>query len=241
MSLEGKTILITGAARRIGRHLAIALAKAGADIVLHHAHSSQDADAAAEEIHALGRKVVILSADLADPQSYTNILPDFISKHDIFALVNNAAIFEPLLLDGVTLENWNRHLSINLSAPFFLSQAFIRSRMPDRPGRIVNIVDWRALRPGPDHLPYTITKSALTALTYSLAAAAAPNITVNALALGAVLPPSDGSSVEKIIQFSPSKRLVGLDEVSDSLIFLLDGPASITGEVIHVDGGRHIK
>lgn len=240
MSLYAKTILITGSARRIGRHLAIAMARAGADIIIHHAHSPEEAESTAAEIRSMGRSANIISGDLDDKEVFTENFPSFFQKNDIFALVNNAAIFEPLELDDVTFENWNRHLTINLTAPFFLSQGFIRSKTPDKPGRIVNIVDWRALRPGPDHLPYTIAKSALTALTYSLAAAAAPNITVNALALGAVLPPSDGGSAEKVIQISPSKRLVSLDEVSQSLLFLLDGPASVTGEVIHVDGGRHI-
>ncbi len=241
MSLTGRNILITGAARRIGRHLALAVARAGGNILLHHAHSPLEAEETARAIHEMGGDVTLIIADLNDPESFTKTMPEFIARNDVYALVNNAAIFEPLSLHDVTLENWNRHFNINLTAPFFLSQAFVRARGPDLEGRIVNIVDWRALRPGPDHLPYTISKSALTALTYSLSAAAAPHITVNAMALGAVLPPSDGGSVEKIIQFSPSKRLVGLDEVSETLLFLLDGPASITGEVIHVDGGRHVK
>ncbi|MHC1784944.1 MAG: SDR family oxidoreductase [Anaerolineaceae bacterium] len=240
MSLSGKNILITGAARRIGRYLALSLAKAGANIFLHYAHSPGEAEETADVIRAMGARVTILSGDLDDPAVFTKTLPEFFANNDLFALINNAAIFEPLSLEDVTLENWNRHLNINLSAPFFLSQAFIRSMGKNKDGRIVNIVDWRALRPGPDHLPYTISKAALTALTYSLAAAAAPRVTVNAVALGAVLPPSDGGDVEKIIHMTPSRRLVGLDEVASTIIFLLDGPASITGEVIHIDGGRHL-
>lgn len=240
MTLKGKNILITGSARRIGRHLALAVAKEGGNIILHHAHSPVDAQNTSLEIEKQGVNVTIIEADLNDPISYTKILPDFIKSHNIFALVNSAAIFEPLSLGDVTLESWNRHLNINLTAPFFLSQAFIQAVPTGSSGRIVNIVDWRALRPGSDHLPYTISKSALIALTQSLAVSAAPNITVNALALGAVLPPSDGGSAEKMLHLVPSKRLVELDEVSDSLLFLLDGPSSITGEVIHVDGGRHL-
>jgi pteridine reductase len=107
-------------------------------------------------------------------------------------------------------------------------------------GRIVNILDWRALRPGRDHLPYTISKSALAALTQSLAAALAPQITVNALALGAILPPSDGSDTTGLLQFVPVRRWASLDEVDEALLFLLEGPAYITGEILHVDGGRHL-
>lgn len=240
MPLTGKKILITGSARRIGRHLAVHLAKAGAEIIIHHAHSQQAAGETASEIRELGGKVEVITGDLDDAHVFTRELPDFIRKTGLFALVNNAAIFEPLFLHDVNLENWSRHMNINLSAPFFLSQAFIQSRQPGEDGRIINIVDWRALRPGSDHLPYTISKAALTALTRSLAIAAAPNISVNAVALGAVLPPADGGDVEKVIHLSPSRRLVDLDEVAETIRFLLDGPASITGEIIHIDGGRHL-
>ncbi|MDX9864376.1 MAG: SDR family oxidoreductase, partial [Anaerolineaceae bacterium] len=107
-------------------------------------------------------------------------------------------------------------------------------------GRIINLLDWRALRPGPDHLPYSISKSALAALTHSLAAALAPQITVNGLALGAVLPPADGSPAQNILNKVPSGRWASLEEVNQALIFLLKGPAYITGEILYVDGGRHL-
>ncbi|MGZ9165986.1 MAG: SDR family oxidoreductase, partial [Anaerolineales bacterium] len=106
--------------------------------------------------------------------------------------------------------------------------------------RIVNILDWRALRPGADHFPYTISKSALAALTKSLAVALAPNIIVNGLALGAVLPPADRNVNPEITKSIPAKRWSKESEVEDALLFLLIGPAYITGEIIHVDGGRHL-
>jgi pteridine reductase len=108
-------------------------------------------------------------------------------------------------------------------------------------GRIVNIVDWRALRPAADHFPYTISKAALVAMTKSLAVALAPRITVNGLALGAILPPTGNPSAsEKIIENIPANRWSEANEVEDALLFLLTGPAYITGEIIHVDGGRHL-
>jgi pteridine reductase len=119
-----------------------------------------------------------------------------------------------------------------------LSQAFAKQT---KAGRIVNILDWRALRPGADHFPYTVTKSALAAMTKSLAIALAPGITVNGLALGAILPPADNPSAsEKVIEAVPAKRWSEAQEVEDALIFLLAGPAYITGEIIHLDGGRHL-
>ncbi|OGO28362.1 MAG: hypothetical protein A2136_07905, partial [Chloroflexi bacterium RBG_16_54_11] len=158
----------------------------------------------------------------------------------LYGLVNSAAIFGPQKWDTTTLEEWDRHLMVNLTTPFLLSRAFARQVPPGEGGRIVNLLDWRALRPGADHLPYTISKSALAALTRSLAIAFAPRITVNGLALGAILPPVDGAAPKNILERIPAGRWAGLDEVAQSVLFLLDGPAYITGEIIHIDGGRHL-
>jgi NAD(P)-dependent dehydrogenase (short-subunit alcohol dehydrogenase family) len=155
-------------------------------------------------------------------------------------LVNNAAIFESRTWETTDIDSWNRHLDINLTAPFLLSQAFARSLPETHVGRIVNILDWRALRPGADHLPYTISKAALAALTRSLAAAMAPRITVNGLALGAILPPSPKADLQHIIKPVPAGRWAEPDEVGQALLFLLDGPGYITGEILHLDGGRHL-
>jgi Dehydrogenases with different specificities (related to short-chain alcohol dehydrogenases) len=154
--------------------------------------------------------------------------------------VNSAAIFEPLSFNETTYEEWERHIAINLTAPFLLSQAFAKQVPENEHGRIVNIVDWRALRPAADHFPYTISKAALAALTQSLAVALAPRITVNGLALGAILPPSDEAANNNIIKNVPAGRWSEAKEVEDALLFLLTGPTYITGEIIHVDGGRHL-
>ena len=106
--------------------------------------------------------------------------------------------------------------------------------------RIVNILDWRALRPGVEHFPYTISKSALVAMTQSLAISLAPRIMVNGLALGAVLPPLDQPKQPDLIKNVPLKRWATLEELGEALLFLLTGPEYITGEIIHIDGGRHL-
>jgi NAD(P)-dependent dehydrogenase (short-subunit alcohol dehydrogenase family) len=237
-SLEGKTILVTGGARRVGRLLALACGHAGADVIIHHGHSLEEALEVQKEIASLGRRAWILPADLSNVDEVYRLIPQANALAPLDGLVNSAAIFEKISLQDTTLEDWERHLSINLTAPFLLSQTFAKQTSH---GRIVNIVDWRALRPGADHFPYTVSKAALAAMTKSLAVALAPNITVNALALGAVLPPADGSSAsDKIIEQVPAKRWSEAHEVQDALIFLLSGPAYITGEIIHVDGGRHL-
>jgi len=240
MSLNGKTILITGGALRIGRSLALAIARAGGDVVLHYGKSQKEAEGLRSEIEAEGRKAFILQADLEDPTQVAGLISRAWEHAPLFALVNNASVFEPNGWEDASLEQWNQAMMVNLTTPFLLSQAFARSVEPEGIGRIINLLDWRALRPGPDHLPYTISNSALAALTRSLAVAMAPRITVNALALGAILPPSNGAPPKVNLEQIPAHRWANLEEVGQTLIFLLEGPAYITGEIIHVDGGRHL-
>lgn len=236
--LTGKTILITGAARRLGRLFALACGRAGADLILHHGHSPTDAEALRDELAALGRRAWILAADFSHPESVSQLIERAHELSPLYGLVNSASIFESLSMQETSLNDWNTHLKVNLTAPFLLSQAFAKHV---KQGRIVNILDWRALRPGADHFPYTVTKSALAAMTKSLAIALAPNITVNGLALGAILPPADQPTPNpKIIEPVPAKRWSEAGEAEDALLFLLSGPAYITGEIIHVDGGRHL-
>ena len=236
--LQNKTVLITGAARRIGRLFALACASAGANVVIHHAHSDSDAETLRAEISGLNRQAWIFKADLSDSSLTRNLIPLINRSTQIHFLINNAAIFEPLTLDSTSLEDWDRHITINQTAPFILSQAF--ARQAEDGARIINILDWRALRPGSDHFPYTISKSALASMTKSMAVALAPKITVNGLALGAILSPVDGDVNLEITKNIPLKRWAKEGEIEQALLFLLTCPEYITGEIIHVDGGRHL-
>jgi NAD(P)-dependent dehydrogenase (short-subunit alcohol dehydrogenase family) len=240
LSLDGKTVLVTGAAQRVGRSLARAIAEAGGNVIIHYLHSRDEAESLEAEIHTLGRQAHLLQAELSDPDQASSLIERALAFGPLYALINNASIFEPLDWTETRLEDWNRHLAVNLTAPFLLSQAFARTLPKEEHGRIVNLLDWRALRPGADHLPYTISKAALAALTRSLAIAFAPRISVNGLALGAILPPKGGGSSEDILRNIPARRWARLEEVDQALLFLLSGPAYITGEVIHIDGGRHL-
>jgi len=240
VSLAGRTVLVTAGAKRIGRTLALAAARAGADVVIHYRSSRREAEAAGAEVQAEGRKAVLLQADLSDPSQAEMLIGRALEQGPLFALVNNAAVFEPLNWESTDLAGWEHTLAVNLTAPFLLSQAFARSLGRNRAGRIVNLLDWRALRPGADHLPYTVSKAALAALTRSLAVALAPNVTVNGLALGAALPPSDGPIPAALLEAVPARRWADLEEVGQALLFLLDGPAYVTGEILHLDGGRHL-
>jgi NAD(P)-dependent dehydrogenase (short-subunit alcohol dehydrogenase family) len=128
----------------------------------------------AEEIRSLGCKAWLFQADLSDLDSAARLPLIVCEKAPIFAIIHNAAIFEPLQLPDVTPESWQHHMNINLGAPFFISQAFFQNLKPDETGRIITMLDWRALRPGIDHLPYTVSKAAIASLTRSMAIIMAP-------------------------------------------------------------------
>jgi NAD(P)-dependent dehydrogenase (short-subunit alcohol dehydrogenase family) len=238
--LEGKTILVTGAARRVGRLFALGCAQAGADVVIHHEHLPKQASATRDEVAALGRRAWVLASDLESPAQVSETISRAIQFAPLYGLVNSAAIFEPLEFSDTSLSAWDQHLAVNLTAPFLLSQAFAQLLPVSAEGRIVNILDWRALHPGTDHFPYTINKAALAALTCSLALALAPQITVNGLALGAVLQPADGGTGQDAIKNVPLGRWCEPQEAQQALVFLLAGPAYITGQILHLDGGRHL-
>lgn len=237
--LKGKTVLITGAARRVGKIFALACARVGADVIIHHGHSPDEAQSLRDKITAsFNVSAWVLTCDLSQPDAVSQLITQANEISPLYALVNSASIFENLSFQETSLEDWEKHFAINLTAPFLLSQAFAKQTSH---GRIINILDWRALRPAADHFPYTITKSALASMTKSLAIALAPNIIVNGLALGAILPPADSSSDKnKIIENVPAQRWAETKEVEEALLFLLTCPTYITGEILHLDGGRHL-
>lgn len=237
-SLNGKTILVTGAARRVGKIFALACARAGADLVIHHGHSDAEAEEVRNQIIRMGRQALVFKADLSNSSQAETLIPSVNESTPLHGLINSAAIFGTLSLENTSVEDWQKHMAINLTAPFLLSQAF--AKQASEGARIVNVLDWRALRPGSDHFPYTISKAALAAMTKSLAVALSPKIIVNGLALGAILPPSDGRAKADIIKNVPAGRWAEEDEIGQALLFLLTCPAYITGEIIHLDGGRHL-
>lgn len=229
--------LITGAAKRVGRAIALHLAQRGHHIAIHYNHSEEDARSLQREIERMGRSALLIKGDLSRSETPASIIDAVLEVGRIRALVNNASIFERLDARSTTREAWQRSLAVNLTAPFLLSQAYTTRSSS---GRIVNLLDWRTERSDRDHLPYAVSKAALEALTRNLAVDLAPAFQVNGLALGAVLPPSDGRDVQAIIQDVPAARWAAIDEVGEAVRFLLEGPSYITGEVLTLDGGRHL-
>jgi pteridine reductase len=240
MSLSGKTILITGAARRLGREIALAAAKNGANLILHYNSSKIEIEKTAEEAQTKSNNIWIVKADLSSPDGAKELVSTSLKHSPLFGLINNASIFKPVDLFHTSIEDWENHLHVNLTTPFILTQKFAESYKGESVGRIINMLDWRALRPGIDHFPYTISKAALAALTQATARKLAPLISVNGIALGAILPPEGESENANIINSVPMQRWATLDELTRTVLFLLDGPDYITGEIIHLDGGRHL-
>jgi pteridine reductase len=242
MQLESKVALITGAGVRIGRALALALAERGARIVVHYHASEGPAAEVVRQIRALGSEGLALQADLRKPASIQPLVDEG-SRHfgQLDILINSAAIFERGTILETTEANWDAHLAINLKAPFFLCQAYARQLNPGQRGHILNIADWRAERPGVAHIAYTCAKAGLVALTKSLALALAPNVQVNAIAPGAILPPpgDEGGYFEKLAGRIPAKRVGSPAELVKAALFLLDSDF-VTGELVHVTGGQHL-
>jgi pteridine reductase len=242
MELSGKVAVVTGGAVRLGKALALALAGHGVWLAIHYHSSATTAEETVAQIKALGSDALAIQADLSQASQAPAVIAQAAAHFgQVDILVNSAAIFEPGGLADTTEAIWDRHFAINLKSPFFLSQAFAAHVGRERPGHIVNIADWRAIRPGTNYMAYTLTKAALITMTQSLALALAPNIQVNAIAPGIILPPpgKDQAYLEWLAQKIPAGRVGSPAEVAKTLLFLLESDF-ITGETIFVTGGEHL-
>jgi pteridine reductase len=243
VELEGKVAVVTGGAVRIGRAISLALADAGADVVVHHSHSASEADATVAEIVSRGRRALAVGADFSDPvPAAQSVFAEAINQFGrVDVLINSAAIFGSGTLASASEADWDRHFAINLKAPCFMCHEFAARHAPADPGCIINIVDWRALRPRPGNLAYTLTKAALVTLTEILAQELAPAIRVNAVAPGAILPPpgADADYLDRLAAKIPLRRTGSVDDVTSAVLYLVKSEF-ITGEVLCVTGGEHL-
>ena len=234
--------VVTGAARRVGREIALAMAERGLAVVVHHGTSTVEANVLVNRIRGQGGTAVAVSADLRDPRSAAMTVFEAAAElGEVTTLINSAAVFQNRALPWIDLYHCNVHLSVNLLAPIFLAQQFIRQLGEGQRGHIINILDWRAQRPGPDHLVYTSTKAALSSVTKSLALQLAPLIQVNGLAPGAILPPEDRTNwhEQRAITSIPLKRTGSPKALVDAINFLLDSDF-ITGEILNISGGEEL-
>jgi len=237
-----KTVLITGAAKRVGRSIALELAQAGYDIAIHFRESAADAEALKREVEGLGRRAALVQADLEDEASVEALLPGAIAQlGPVTALINNASTFVRDEVDDVTREGWDRQLMVNLRAPFVLMQQFARLLPAEAQGSIVNILDQRVWNYTPHFVSYTVSKAGLWTLTQTMALALAPRIRVNGVGPGPILANDNQSPEQFRTHWSslPLQRKIDPAEVARTVRFLVESP-SLTGQMIAVDGGEHL-
>lgn len=243
MDLSGRVSLVTGAARRVGRAIALGLARRGSRLAIHYRKSRDEAAEVTERIRQDGGEAHPFQADLRQGESCTRLVDDVVSHFGgIDVLVNSASTFERTPLGEVTDGAWDDLLSVNLKASFFCSQA-AGLRMKGRGGgKIINVADVAALRPWIDYVPYSVAKAGVVALTRALSRALAPEVQVNAVAPGTILP-REGTPAEEVERWGQETLLgrIGTpQEMVGAVLFLLEGGDFITGEVILLDGGRHL-
>lgn len=242
MDLAGKTAIVTGAGVRLGRAMALALADRGMRLVIHYHASAGPAQEVVDQIASRGGEAVAVQADLGQPRLAPSIVERAVEHFGpVDVLVNNAAIFERGDWHNTGEDNWDRHFDINLKSPFFLTQAFARQISAPRRGHVVNIADWRGLRPSGRYIAYTLTKAALIAMTQSLAQALAPDIQVNAILPGLILPLAGHGpeGLNEAARAIPAGRPGSEAEIVKALLYLLEADF-ISGELLHVTGGEHL-
>ncbi|MGS4946283.1 SDR family oxidoreductase [Meridianimarinicoccus sp. RP-17] len=244
--------LVTGAAQRLGRAMALALSEAGYDVAIHYAASGDAAEGLAQEIRSTGRRAATLRADLLDEAQTAPLVARAADAlgGPLTVLVNNASIFEYDNIQTATRESWDRHVESNLRAPFVLTQAFAAQcprAQPDAAGEpraaglVVNMIDQRVHKLTPEFMTYTIAKMGLWALTRTAAQALAPHIRVNAIGPGPTLQGARQSAEHFSAQRSATvlERGANLSDITAALMYFVNAPA-VTGQLLCIDGGQHL-
>ena len=244
MELYGKTALVTGAARRLGRSIALMLASEGMSLVLHYRTSLREARETQREAERYGVRVKLVQSDLEKYSGVQRLIRLALKAGSgrISLLVNNASVFYKTPLGRVREKDWNEILDVNLKAPFFLAEAIGLRMFRQREGKIINLADWTAYHPYSRYLPYSASKAALVSLTEGLARALAPHVQVNAIAPGPILPAAGTTAREnqKIRERTPLKRFGDPGDIAEAVRFLVRSTDFVTGAVIPVDGGNLI-
>jgi len=240
VDLDGKIALVTGAAKRVGRAIALALAGRGTELVVHYHRSEREAQELLADAKRLGGKPVAARADLSRSADIHGLVETALAAFGrIDILVNNAAIFYRTPFSSLTEADWDNFQTVNLKAPFLLSREIGEIMRQQGRGKIVNLTDIAAMKVWADYLPYAVSKAGLVALTRGLAKALAPAVQVNAIAPGVVLLP-DGTpaeAVEDARRRIPLKQLGSPDAVVRAVLYLVESDF-VTGEVLRVDGGQ---
>ena len=249
MNIQGKTVLVTGAARRVGRAMAIGLASEGARVVIHYGRSRSDAEATVEEAIALGSEAVAMSADLSEPESISSLFDGIDDRFGgLDVLINSAARFDSGPFEGISHEAWQRSLDVNLTAPFLCSQRAARlmrksAHLRDGAAVIINMADLSGIHPWRQHVQHGVSKAGLLHLTRIMARELAPDVRVNAIVPGAILPPPGVEVSDErwtgVSDRVPLERTGHPADIVQSMFHLIAADF-VTGSVLHVDGGESL-
>ncbi len=239
---DRRIVVVTGAARRLGRALALDFAARGWTVALHVRREDDDVRSIARDIESAGGIAAVFAADFTDQSAVENLLPAIDRRlGQATCLINNASVFDYDDIASLTSEAWDRHFAVNVKAPVFLAKAFATQCPTHVVGSIVNIVDQRVWKPTPHFLSYAGSKSALWAMTRTLAQALAPQVRVNAIGPGPMLRSVHQSEKEFAEQAAatPLGRATRPEEIAAAIRFIIDAPA-MTGQMIALDGGQHL-
>jgi len=244
MDLNGKVALITGAGRRVGRAIALAIASRGAAIAVHYRSSRDEAEQVVRQISERGGRARTFHADLekvGEIEAMVKAVITELGRLDV--LVNSASVFFKKAIEEITERDWDAALDTNLKAPFFLAKFAGAAMKRQGAGKIVNIGDWAGVRPYNNYLPYTVSKAGLIGLTRALAKALAPQVQVNCVALGPVMPPEDydKEEIERLRGATLTKTLGSPEDVARAVLFFCEGTDFATGATLMLDGGRLIN
>ena len=242
MTLEDRVVLVTGGAKRLGRAIALALARRGADLVITYRTSGNEARRTAEALQRTGARTLVVQADVAQAADVKRLM-DTVAKRfgRLDVLVNSAAVFPRAPFARLTERDWDLALDTNLKGPFLC--ALHASRLlRRRGGKIINLADWAGVRPYRDYLPYCVSKAGVIGLTKALAKELAPAIQVVGIAPGPMLPPADMSDAtrRRIAARVPLRRWGAPQDIANTVVFLIEGTDFMTGSVVFVDGGQSI-
>ena len=239
---NSKTVLVTGGGQRIGRAISLALAEDGWQVAVHFNSSLEQATEVVDEITNSGNIALAVQADLTNEEAVTSLISNISSElAPVTAVINNASVFEEDTVKNVTKDSWDRHLAINLRAPFILTQSLAENLNTGEKGNVINIVDQRVENLTPYFTSYTLSKSSLWMLTKATASALAPNIRVNAIGPGPTLPSTRQSQLQfdRQVALTPLEVQVNLEEISNAVRFILATP-SMTGQLLSIDSGQHL-
>jgi len=243
MELQGKTALVTGGGIRLGRAFALALANQGANLVIHYNSSAEPAEETAAKAREFGVDAITVAADFNNLEAVETLFPQALRHFDsIDILINNAAIY--LRGEGLDTdrETWEKQFRINLQTPFLLTQAFAQQLPEGKPGRVLNIADAQILQHKPDHFAYRLTKYSLVEMTRMFAQELAPNITVNALGLGIMLPLAGKKDIDLLAyaeKHVPLNRTGSPQIAVENALHLIRSDFT-TGAFLRVDGGQYL-